>query len=210
MEKTTQQDPERYTEDIRLYFAEFFSNRGIDLYNEPGRTSTSMCQAAWIYVYRHLFKPPGGYRLTRNGMRSNSNLDLEDFETLRAIADEYANICFEFDFKTGVFGFCSLIGINQDTFYAWLNEETRAERTPKYSEIAKIVRGGYRQMIRDTLANSPVGAITLANNDNEVGLNYNRQNTAEAALLSVKSINQIALDIGTPEAIEKVDIMPDF
>lgn len=209
MEKTRQQDPERYNADIRQYFGEYFANRGIDLYNEPKRANTTMCQAAWLYVYDHLFKPPGGYRYVK-GIRTASNLDLRDSETLAAIAVQYNLLCFEFDFKTGVYGFCSLIGINRDTFYSWMAEETRAERTPKHSDICKCVKGGYTQMLRDTLGASPIGVITLANNDNEAGLNYNRQNLAESALLSVRSVNQIAQDIAAPEMIEAVDITPDF
>lgn len=85
---------------------------------------------------------------------------------------------------------------NNDSIHTNINIYLLA--TSIYKDIYKKITTAQRQYYRGALSDSPVGQITLANNDTEIGLQYSKEmiNTASAAfnkpMLTREELLQIA------------------
>lgn len=221
-----------YESQIETLFHEFFESRGIDLGHET--IKQTKFTAAWAYVYNILFKPDKN-TVRRNNR--NSKLDYSDIDTLNGIADIFINICLEYNCMPSQYNFYKLTGISTDTLNTWdkgeyrnniyydlegnviddiseykLNNrgEYRVEATTAHSAFVKKLKAAYKEFYRQNLSDTPVGQITIANNDEGVGLLYAQkeaQAKAEAWGIPQQSREEIAARY---QAYKELPQKPDF
>ena len=183
---------------------EFFSLRGIDITDVfvAYRIKQVTFNAAWKYCYNDLFKTD---KPQPNNRKSSINYD--DIDQLNAIADAYIYLCFVYHIEPTYYGFRTLTGINGETWDRWKNGEVRGKASKPWCDLVQKVREASQNYTRAELENSPVGQITKANNDEEKGLLYSRQQVQ--AMLSVtpmETAEQIAARFATAELPEKLDL----
>ena len=92
-----------------------------------------------------------------------SNIDYSDKELLNSICDIYINFCYEYSKEVSIMGFSKLTGINVDTIYEWLNEDT-VERGS--SEVAKKLKAEREESLSVRLVSgkgNPVGILGILN-----------------------------------------------
>lgn len=192
-----------YDNAIEYYFHEYFENRNIELSgNNYKAVPMNVFQGAFMYVYKHLFKPP-----TFEGVRNNSTIDYSDSTLLNYIADIYGELVLRYDIKATQNMFCALTGIHRDTLHSWESSNTRmyiykdlnnniihdissyklthssseyiAEPSTQYSDLVKKIKSFSHDTAYNGLNDTPVGQITHANNSKEAGMEYNRKREAE-------------------------------
>lgn len=170
-------------------FIEYFSQRNVDITDI--QTSYQIKQvtynAAWRYCYKELFKPDKPQLNNRN-----SKINYDDIKQLDAICDAYLDICFEYHVEPNYFGFCRLTGISRETIDRWKNTEVQSRANKPWYDMVKRIYIASQSYTRAELENTPVGQITKANNDEEKGLLYSRQQAQ--AMIS-------AAQLETPEQI---------
>lgn len=116
------------------------------------------------YIYERLFKPD--HNLPNN---QKSLIDYNDVELLQVLADKFNSICQRFNKSLGVMSFCYMVGVSYDTVYSWLhNPESNPERIKVFKSIQENHKVQQIALLNDT----PVGALAVANNDVETGLNW--------------------------------------
>lgn len=112
-------------------------------------------------------------------------------DNIHALIEIYIEVCNTWNALPSQYGFERLSGIKIDTACQYVT----AAR-----ELLQIARKTY---VQNRLNNSPLGILTLANNDIETGLLYTRQNivTHEAVKksLSFEDLKRIANNIDIPE-----------
>ena len=144
---TTANKLEVYSDSIE----ESISNYCID-HNLKTEDLYKIDQSRWnsvlLYVYKQVFKPTPdnnpNYRY--NG---KSNIDY--------------NFCYEYSKEVSIMGFSKLTGINVDTIYEWLNEDT-VERGS--SEVAKKLKAEREESLSVRLVSgkgNPVGILGILN-----------------------------------------------
>lgn len=211
------QNTEVYENQIEKLFHQYFEDREIDL--EHGTIKQTKFKAAWIYIYNTLFKPDQ-YTVRLNNR--NSKLDYRDIDLLNRIVDIFISLCMEYNIVASLDSFSRLTGITTETLYTWEKGEYRSniyyttdghlidniaeyksnnrgeyieKPTSAYSDIVKKIRKASQEFYRGNLSDTPVGQITIANNDDEVGLMYAQkeaQAKAEAWGIPQQSREQIA------------------
>lgn len=170
-------ETEVYESQISALFHRYFSDRNIDLQKDKIRQTKF--NAAWKYVFDNLFRPD---ETTIRYNNKNSKLDYGDLEQLNRICDIYLDICFEYNIIPSKFGFARLTGITEETMRTWANGDFRAsdeKATLTHSALITKIDKCHKEYYRNNLADTPVGQITIANNDDEVGLKY-AEKTAQA------------------------------
>ena len=141
--------------------------------------------AAWKYIYNKLFKPDSDTVRYNN---KNSKINYDNITELR------------------------------DTLNKWDNGESRAGSDEgaslTHSDIVKKIKSAYQEFYKDNLSDAPVGQITIANNDADLGLMYGKGQqplmiNVNAPALSQEDIRQIA-DQARKESIpELIEGLPD-
>lgn len=119
------------------------------------------------YIYEQLFKP--NHNLKNN---QKSIIDYDDIELLQVLANKYINICQRFNKSLGLMSFSYFVGIDYTTLYKWLNEK---ESNPNRFYILKSIQESHKAAQISLLNDSPVGALAVANNDPETGLEWSKQ-----------------------------------
>lgn len=185
------EETEVYDNQIEAYFKQYFIDRGINL--EKDSVKQSKYNAAWKYVYSNLFKPDSNTIRYNN---KNSKIDYSDVWELNTICDIYIDLCFEYNITPSQYGFYRLTGITRDTLNSWKRGEYRGgdeKATLTHSYIVKKIDDAYKEFYKNNLSDTPVGQITMANNDEGVGLMYaERQAQADAWRLPTASREEIA------------------
>lgn len=173
--------PAYETYDIRTPFLEYFEQKGIDLTGTAFvKIPTSTFEGAFRYIYRTTFAPlPTTIRYNNKKTRVN----LRDINELNAIVEDYIDLVKEFNIFSFDTHFYRMIGIDQDTWQSWKNEEYNHDgASAEYSELYKKIHLLSREQNLNKLGDDPIGRQTLANNSEEVGLNYNYKRQQEAAI----------------------------
>lgn len=133
------------------------TERGLDL----NKITTIQLKPLLRACYEALFKPE---KTTFNNYKCNIKYNTPN---ITALLDLYINICENYNCIPSLYGFERFTGITEDT--------TQKYVTGSRLELLK----SRRSFIQDKLTESNIGIITLANNDNDTGLMYNRQNMVE-------------------------------
>lgn len=188
------QNGEIYENQIEQLFLEFFREQNIDV-NKDTIKQTKF-KACFMYIYKHLFKPDN---TTVRHNNKTSKLDYKDIDTLNDVLDIFNQLCFNYNVIPSKNNFSVMTGISIETLSNWKRQENRiyiyydkngnkindicewklnnkGEYTKKvsYSHYDFVVKieNNLKDFYRSNLTDSTVGQITIANNDDEVGLLY--------------------------------------
>ena len=160
--------------------------RGCCLEMQIDKPDSNQINAFLRVAFNNLFKDKNN---TRSG-GTKSRIELSE-DNIRALIEVYIAVCGTWNALPSQYGFEQLTGIKIDTACQYVTA-TR--------ELLQTARKTY---IQNRLNNSPLGILTLANNDIETGLLYTRQNivTHEAVKksLSFEDLKRIANNIDIPE-----------
>ena len=170
--------------ELDSYLEEFCNINGIN----PGDMKNPQFNGALLYIYRLKFKPDRG--------QWNNRACIFDYETetglteLCRLADGYIALALKYNKMVSLYGFQCLTGVRVSTMQRWADSNNvgrlktggNGEHITKLrSYLVKSIIDGSREYVRSALADTNIGLITLANNDKTIGLEYNRQQLADAA-----------------------------
>jgi hypothetical protein len=159
-------NPDTISEQIDNVVVSFFDNYNINIYDmkDIKTVSHNMLNLCFREIYKRLFKPD--HKLINN---QKSLIDYNDAVILQILADKFIDICQHFNKSLGLMSFSFMIGIDYKTLYNWLQAE---ELNPKRFQVLKNVQECHKLAQVSLLNDSPVGALAVANNDSETGLNW--------------------------------------
>jgi len=160
--------------------------RGCCLEMQTDKPDSNQINAFLRVAFNNLFKDKEN---TRSG-GAKSRIALTE-DNISALIEVYIAVCGTWNALPSQYGFERLTGYKFETIDKYV---TGAK------DILQLARKTY---IQNRLNNSPLGILTLANNDIETGLLYNRQNiiTHEAVKksLSFEDLKRIANNIEPPK-----------
>lgn len=144
------------------------------------------------YIYEHLFKPTE--TLCNN---QKSYVDYTNVELLQELANIYIKLCQRFNKSQGLMCFSYLLGCSYSTFADWMSRTD--ELNVKRSQVLKNIQESHKQQQINLLNDTPVGALSVANNDIETGLEWSKQQAAQIAqnaiyILPSERMNRLKLD----------------
>lgn len=147
---------------------DYFQNLNIDI-NDINQIKTiphNMFSACMMSCYNQLFKP-------NHGMVNNqrSILDYNDVDLLSVIANKFIELALRFNKSLGIMQFSLLTGIHYMTLSEWKNNP---ETNPARSSIVKNICEYHKMEQISLLNDTPVGAMAVANNDVETGLEWSK------------------------------------
>lgn len=165
--------------DIDKCVIDFFAIRNIDINDiqqikSIPHNTLSLCMK---YIYEQLFKP--NKTLCNN---QKSYIDYNNIELLQTLADKFIDICLLFNKSLGLMSFGFMCGIDYSTLMRWQNER---ESNPQRFNIIKSVQEGHKMCHVGLLNDTPVGALAVANNDHETGLEWSKNQAAQIAANTV-------------------------
>lgn len=150
---------------------DFLDENGIDRdYKSITSIKHSTINYMMSYIYKRLFKPD---RTLCNNQKSL--VDYNNIELLQVLANKFIDICQRFNKSQGLMSFSYLIGCDYTTLNRWLNEK---ESNPKRYNVLKSIQESHKEQHISLLNDSPVGALAVANNDIETGLEWSKQQAA--------------------------------
>ena len=174
VEKIEDASQEVFENDIELYLKLFCEERGIENMAEQ---SQSVWNAALMYIKRHVFnnpsilknsKPLEGYNNNNYNNQyknlNNSNCNRYDTDKVNAICDYYIYLCMIYDKEVSVVGFNNLTGIDDNTIYAWGNDERTLSKSGKeiYKKLVKYREESLSNKLA-TANKNPVGILAILN-----------------------------------------------
>lgn len=151
---------------------EFFIDRNIDLNDieqcrKVPHNITTLCM---LTIYNKLFKPD---KTLYNNQKSL--IDYDNIELLQIIANKFIEISLMFSKSLGLMQFSIMTGIHRVTLAEWRDNK---ELNPARSDLIKNICECHKMEQINLLNDSPVGALAVANNDEETGLKWS-QNQAQ-------------------------------
>lgn len=181
---------------------------GYDLTNPKDRKSITHNEVNYILrkVYEQLFKP--NQALYNN---QKSLLDYDDIDTIKTLANTFIDICSMLNKSLGLVSFSYLIGVSTTTLYNWSRDE---KSNPERFMMVKYIQESHKAAQIGLLNDSPVGALAVANNDVETGLQWSLNQTITAAnnavfLIPSERLNRLnisdseRLQLASPDQQEK-------
>lgn len=149
------------------------------------------------YIYKQLFKPD---RTLCNNQKSY--VDYNNTDLLQVLADKFIDICSMFNKSLGIMAFGYMIGADVTTLMRWGSDE---KSNPERYKVVKYIRESHKAAQISLLNDSPVGALAVANNDVETGLQWSLNQTITAAnnavfLIPSERLNR--LNIGNSEPLQ--------
>ena len=164
-------NPDTVYIDIMTAFNEALSDLG---YNDRGVDNTTPNKPRYIthnqinYCLRStgykLFKPD--HNLYNN---QKSLIDYDNIPLFSELARAFIDICNKYNKSLGLISFSWLCNIDLSTIYRWINQP---ELNPARSQILKSIQETHKAIHVSLLNDTPVGALAVANNDNETGLKW--------------------------------------
>ena len=118
------------------------------------------------FIYNNLFKPNKPQLSNKKSL-----LNYDDIEHLQAAADLFINICMMFNKSLGLDSFSLFTGIDDNTLLRWYSPEGE-KLNPARWEILKNIKEFNKAALISNLKDTPVGALAVANNDTETGLEW--------------------------------------
>ena len=161
--------------DIDNVVISFFDKFNIDIYdiNAQKQISHNLLTACFKEVYNRLFKPDKG--MVNN---QRSIIDYNNVELLQIIANKYIDICLLLNKSLGLMPFSLLTGIHVTTLMTWRDN---AELNPARTEVIKHIVECHKMEQIGLLNGAPVGALAVANNDHETGLEWSKNQLQQIA-----------------------------
>ena len=167
-------NPDTIADQVHDIITEYCETYGIDIYNYNQRVNIKHNEVNNIlrYCYKRLFKPDRG--LYNN---QKSLIDYDDIEQLQVVVDVFLDVCTFFNKALGLWSFGLFTGIADSTLISWISPEGET-LNPKRSTLIKSVREYNKGALISNLKDTPVGALAVANNDTETGLEWSKQQAA--------------------------------
>lgn len=184
---------ETISQDIDNIVISFFDKFNINIYDskECNAVSHNMLTLCMMEIYNTLFKPD-------NTMVNNqkSIIDYNDSLQLSIIADCFVKWALWFNKSLGLMQFSIMTGIHRSTLAEWRDN---IEINSKRSDIVKSICECHKMEQINLLNSSPVGALAVANNDHETGLEWSKNQMQQLAantvyLVPSEQSNRLALD----------------
>ena len=179
----------------------YFDNMNINIYdiNQRKQVNHNLLTAAFRDTYEKLFKPTE--TLCNN---QNSLIDYENTELLKVIVNKYIDICLLFNKSLGIMPFSLLTGIHYTTLMRWRDNP---ELNPIRCDIIKYLTECHKMEQIGLLNDTPVGALAVANNDKETGLNWaanQAQQIGAAAVYILPSERTDRLKLGKDQELQEI------
>jgi len=153
---------------------DFLDENGIDNdYKSLMNLKHSTVVYMMSYINKRLFKPD---RTLCNNQKSY--IDYNNIELLQVLADKFLDICQRFNKSLGLMAFSYFIGCSYSTLSNWLNADCSGELNNSRLLVLKSIQEGHKLQQINLLNDSPVGALAVANNDIETGLEWSKQQAA--------------------------------
>lgn len=151
---------------------QYCEESGIDIKNYKVRSNVKHNTIINLFtrIYRNIFKSD-----TNLFNNQSSVLCYENIEQLAAVTFEFIEICSFFNVAWGIYGFQLMTGISDDTLMRW-ESQSATDGDRRRLELLKAVRTYNRNALLGLLKDSGVGAIAVANNDVETGLEWAKNN----------------------------------
>lgn len=179
------------SQDIDRCINDYCKLYNIDISDYKIRTSIKHNEVNHLlrYIYQQLFKPD--ITLCNH---QKSYIDYNNIELLQVISDKFIDICLMFNKSLGLMSFSLMTGINYKTIYNWINSDNGDELNVLRLQVIENVRQFHKMEQISLLNDSPVGALAVANNDVETGLEWSKQQAALNASSSVFILPSERLD----------------
>lgn len=161
------------SQDIDNCVIQFFNRYNVDINDLQAIRSIphNTINLLFKYIYNELFKPDK--TLINN---QKSKVDYDNIELLQVLADKFIDICLMFNKSLGLMSFCFMVGCDYSTVYLWLQDE---KSNPLRFNVLKSIQECHKMAQVSLLNDSPVGALAVANNDKETGLNWSANQAAQ-------------------------------
>lgn len=192
------------SQDIDNCVLEYFSRYSLDVFDLSQRKyiTHNILTGCMKYIYNKLFKPSQG--LYNN---QHSLIDYDDIEQLKTIADKFIELSLEFNKSLGLMQFSIMSGIHRSTLAEWRDNR---ELNPIRSDIINNICECHKMEQIGLLNDSPVGALAVANNDIETGLEWSKQQALTQANNTVYILSSERLQgLGLPKADREELVTPD-
>ena len=182
------------SDEIDKCVVEFFTRYNIDIYDiQQIRTVPhNIVNLCFRYIYKTLFKPD---KPLYNNQKSK--IDYDNIELLSVIADKFIDICAMFNKSFGLMSFSYMTGISYTTIYNTL--QNGEQLNPERLNVLKNIQECHKVAQISLLNDAPVGALAVANNDTETGLQWSANQTQQITANTVYLIpsersNRLALE----------------
>lgn len=177
------------SQDIDNCIIEYCDKYGINLndYNMRVNIKHNEVNNMLRYVYKCLFKP--NITLPNN---QKSYVDYENIDLLQVLADKFIDICMMFNKSLGLMSFALLVGCDYATIYLWMQDNGKSN--PLRFKLLKNIQENHKNQHIALLNDTPVGALAVANNDIETGLEWSKQQAIQSASNTVYLIPSERLD----------------
>lgn len=196
-------NPETIQEQIVTCVRNQVLTLGYDLNNPKDRKSISHNEVNFIFrrVYAEVFKPSHG--LMNN---QKSIIDYDNMDQLQAVCNAFIDICSWFNKSLGLMSFSYMTGIDITTLLKWGKEkELNLERSQLIEKIRECHKAAQIALLND----SPVGALAVANNDVETGLQWSEKQVLASGNSTIYVLPSERLQtLGVPGASSGRQIMP--
>ena len=195
-------NPLTLSDSIQAIIQDYCSKFNINImdYKERSNIKHNEVNNILRYCYKALFKPSTG--LMNN---QKSLIDYDDITQLQAVVDAFIDVCMFFNKSLGLWSFSLFSGIDDNTLLRWYSPEGK-KLNPARWELLKTVKEYNKGSLISNLKDSPVGALAVANNDVETGLEWSTKqalNQASNAVFLIPSERLSRLNIQAPEEISK-------
>lgn len=159
--------------DIDKCIIEFFNQRNIDIYDvaQVKNISHNLMTLCFMNCYDKLFKPSN--TLFNN---QKSLIDYDNIDLLTVIANCFIKWSLFFNKSLGLMQFSIFTGIHRTTLAEW-RDDVNGLNAPRSILIKNIIECHKMEQI-NLLNDSQVGALAVANNDTETGLEWAKQTAA--------------------------------
>ena len=188
-------NPDLIQSQVKSCIDEYCSIYGIDLYNYSQRSNIKHNEVnnILLYCYDHIFKPSKG--LMNN---QKSLIDYDNIEQLEAVINTFIHVCLLFNKSLGLMSFSLFTGIDDNTLLRWSSQDGE-KINPKRWGLIKNIKEHNKNMLISNLKDSPVGALAVANNDTETGLNWSANQLQQIAnntvyLIPSERVDRLKLD----------------
>ena len=186
-------------DDIDKVINDVLTELNIDAYDYKTITSIKHSTVNYMLstVYKRLFKPD--HNLPNN---QKSLVDYNDIELLQVLADKFIDICQRFNKSLGLMSFSYMLGCSYSTIACWLNTSDSDGLNYKRSLVLKSIQEGHKAQHIALLNDTPVGALAVANNDHETGLEWSKNNLQQ---LAGNTVYLIPSERSEKLALQKID-----
>lgn len=181
------------SQDIDNCVIDFFNGCNIDI-NDMSQCRNiphNILTLCMMTCYDKLFKPD---KPMINNQRSK--LDYNDIELLTVIANKFIMLSLRFNKSLGLMQFSLFSGIHRATLAEWRDHP---ELNSARSDIVKHICECHKMEQINLLNDTPVGALAVANNDHETGLEWSKNQAAAIAqnaiyLLPSERVDRLRID----------------